>query len=227
VAAGAARAVAIKRLLGYDGQQTSQPFLGQSNINLAYPYAEQPMICETRASVARRCLASISLVRPAAFDPAVEFDGIGVTALAGEVFQVALPGGGLAFVAVGDELPSAVTLGGVAFSGPAIRHAALGSGLQNAAGVGVTEVAGVARCEQPACLRLMRTEGAVQGTTDSGVTLASSWLGGSLASVALRAPDGVWHDVSERCCENYLPGEVVHEWAGRTQRSLVEFRMGR
>ncbi len=217
------RAVAIKRLLGYDGQQASRPFLGHSNINLAYAYAEQPLIFETQAGVARRALASASLVRPAPFDPRAEFEGISVTALRGDAFQVALPGGAQAFVAVGDRLPPAVTVGGVAFSGGAIRYAGLGG--RGLAGVGVTHIAGVACCDGPANLRLARADGAVTGTTDVGLTLAEAWAGGALRSVALRAPDGDWCDVSARCRPNGLPGDVVREWSARHQRSLVEFRM--
>jgi hypothetical protein len=225
--AAGAGAIAIKRLLGYDGQLSSRPFLGHSNINLAYDYAEQPMVFETRASVARRCLASVSLARPAPFDPAVELAGIEVSALPGDAFQVALPDGARAFVAVGDQLPSSVTLAGVGFTGPALRHAHVGSGLESVAGVGVLETAGVVRCDRPASLRLARAEGAVNGTTDSGLTLAEAWLGGPAHSTALRAPDGGWHDVSERCCANHLPGDLVREWAERHQRGLVEFRMER
>jgi hypothetical protein len=33
--------------------------------------------------------------------------------------------------------------------------------------------------------------------------------------------------VSERCCGNHLPGDLVREWAERHQRSRVEFRMER
>jgi hypothetical protein len=219
------RAVAIRRLLGYDGQQASHPFLGHSNLNLAYAYAEQPLVCETRASVARRCLAAVSLVRPAPFDPAAEFEGIEVSALPGDAFNVALPDGALAFVAVGDQLPAAVTVGPVEFSGPAIRYASLASQLERVSAVGVTVVAGVARCDEPAKLRLARADGAVHGTTDSGLTLAQTWLGGPVGSAALRAPDGTWHDVSERCRENRLPSELVREWSDRHQRRLVEFRM--
>ena len=223
-------AIAIKRLLGYDGQLSSRPFLGQSNINLAYPYVEQPMICETQASVARRALASVSLVRPAPFEPASEFAGIEVTALADDAFQVGLPSGGLAWVAVGDQLSSNVTLGDMSFSGPAIRYArcaSVAAGQDQLGGVGIQSVKGVACCERPASLRLVRKESVVCGTTDTGLTLAEAWLGGPARSWALRAPDGTWQDVSQRCGHDSLPGELVRDWSARYQRSLVEFRIER
>ncbi len=221
------RAVGIQRLLGYDGQWSSRPFLGHSNINLAYPYAEQPVIFETQPGVARRMLASISLVRPAPFDPAAEFAGITVTALAGEAFQVALPDGGQAFVAVADQLPASVTVAGVTFTGPAIRHAAVSASQDRLAGVGVLEAGGLAQSEAPASLSLARIEGVVSGTTDAGLSLAEAWLGGTARATALRCPDGSWQDVSDRCGGNRLPGALVREWAEQHQRSRVEFRMER
>jgi hypothetical protein len=221
------RAVAIRRLLGYDGQQASGPFMDHSNINLAYAYAEQPLIFEAQASVARRCLAAVSLVRSAPFDPALELAGIEVSAGAADSFQVTLPDGGRAFVGVGDQLPAAVTLAGVEFVGPAVRHASVMDGLDRVSGVGVTEVAGVAACDAPASLRLERTAGVVYGTTDAGLTLVEAWLGGPIRAAALRAQDGSWQDVSERCGGYSLPGALVREWAECQQRSLVEFRLER
>ena len=67
------RAISIQHLFGYDSQRVSAPFLDQSNINLAYAYSEQPIVYESQANVTARCLASASLVRPAPFDPTVEF----------------------------------------------------------------------------------------------------------------------------------------------------------
>jgi hypothetical protein len=221
------RAVAIRRLLGYDGQQSSRPFLGYSNLNLAYDYAEQPLIFETQPSVTRRCLASVSLVRPAPFDPAVALAEIGLSALPGDAFEVALPNGARAFIAVGDQLPAAITLAGVAFTGPAIRHAHVGAGLKRVAGVGLLNAAGIFGCDEPANVNLTSEAGVVSGTTDAGLTLAEAWLGGPARATALRGPDGAWHDVSDRCRDNRLPGDLVRAWSERYQRGLVEFRMER
>jgi hypothetical protein len=200
--------------------------LGHSNINLAYDYAEQPLIFETQANVARRSLASVSLVRPAPFDPAAELAGIEVSALAGDAFRVTLPDA-QAFVAVGDQFPSTVSVAGVAFTGPAIRHARVAEHGAVVAGVGMLQVAGVFDCGAPASVSMARAEGAVSGTTDAGLSLAQAWLGGAARATLLRAPDGGWHDVSERCSGNCLPGDLVREWAERHQRTLVEFRMER
>jgi len=185
------------------------------------------VIFETQPGVARRVLASVSLVRPAPFDPAAEFAGITVTALAGEAFEVALPDRGHAFVATADQLPTSVNVAGVTFTGPAIRHAAVSAGQDRLAGVGILEAAGLAQCEAPASVHLARTKGVVSGTTDAGLSLAEAWLGGTARATALRCPDGSWLDVSDRCGGNRLPGALVRAWAEQHQRSRVEFRMER
>ncbi len=99
------RALGIRRLWGYDGQQASAPFLGYSNINLAYAYAEQPMVYETRLSAAPRGLAAVSLVRPAPFDPEHEFEGFAVMVENDHSFHVTFPKGETAFVVLGNEPP--------------------------------------------------------------------------------------------------------------------------
>ncbi|MGH2524575.1 MAG: hypothetical protein ACRDH2_18875, partial [Anaerolineales bacterium] len=99
------RALAIQRLWGYDGQCASVPFLGYSNINLAYRYSEFPMVCETQTSDAPRCLASASLLRPAPFDPAHEFAGLAVEAEADGIFRVTTSNGETAYANLAGATP--------------------------------------------------------------------------------------------------------------------------
>jgi hypothetical protein len=99
------RALGIRRLLGYDCQRASAPCLGYSNINLAYFYSEQPMVYETQPSAAPRGLAAVSLLRPAPFDPAREFESMAVTVEQAHSFRVTFPDGASAFVGLGNEPP--------------------------------------------------------------------------------------------------------------------------
>jgi len=99
------RALGIRRLLGYDGQYVSAPFLANSHLNLAYPYSEQPLVCETQPSAAPRAFAAVSLVRPVPFDPAREFDGFSVQVENEHLFHVGFPGGGNAFVVLENKPP--------------------------------------------------------------------------------------------------------------------------
>jgi hypothetical protein len=100
------RAIGIRRLLGYDGQYVSAPFLDHPNLNLAYPYSEQPLVCEIQPSAAPRALAAVSLVRPVPFDPEHEFAEFAVRVENESSFHVTFPNGETAFVVLGNEPPT-------------------------------------------------------------------------------------------------------------------------
>ncbi|HET6824214.1 MAG TPA: DUF2264 domain-containing protein [Anaerolineales bacterium] len=99
------RAIGIRRLLGYDGQCASAPFLDQPNLNLAYPHSEQPLVCETQPSAMPRAFAAVSLARPAPFDPEREFGRFGVQVENEYAFRVRFPEGETALVVLGNEPP--------------------------------------------------------------------------------------------------------------------------
>jgi hypothetical protein len=220
------RALAIRRLLGYDDQCASAPFLGQSNINLAYTYAEQPMVCEARPSVQPRCLASASLVRPTPFDPTQELSGIQVRGSWEGVFQVSLPNGETAFVALGEGLPQITRLAGTEFKGPGLRYARLAADLSKVCGSGVTQVAGVVELSASGTFRVTReAESVVRVLTDAGIALADDWVGGAARRAQVTALDGTQIDVSEQCGVNTIPAELVREWSRRNERTLVEFHL--
>ncbi|MGH2525009.1 MAG: hypothetical protein ACRDH2_21070, partial [Anaerolineales bacterium] len=75
-------------------------------------------------------------------------------------------------------------------------------------------------------LRLGRqANGVTSVTTDAGLSLSEEWLGGAVRQVEVRALDGQWMDVSERCGANTIPTELVLEWSRRNERTSVEFRL--
>jgi hypothetical protein len=222
------RALGIRRLLGYDGQQPSAPFLGCSNLNLAYAYSEQPLVCETRASALPRALAAVSLLRPAPFDPAREFTGMSVTALSGDAFRITLPDGEEAFVALGDEPPQSASLGGLSFEGDGLRCVRASRDASQICGLGVRQVAGIVALSAPGTLQLMREAGPVAHvTTDVGVSLAAEWLGGQARRIEALAPGGEWMDVTDDCGDTVIPPEVVRRWSQHNEQSLVKFRLSR
>jgi hypothetical protein len=213
------RAVAIARLLGYDAQTPSAPFLGRSTLNLAYPYAEQPLVHEAAPSVLPRALASLALARPLPFDPAAELAGFTV-AEAGGVFTITCPDGTLAAIVLGSRLPSTIRLGTVTFSGPALRYVRLLPAGRGASGQGVQHVEGMLTFDAPATFDLERQpDGAATLTTDTGAVVDSSWLGRPLATVAARTLAGAWEPVPD------CAAATVRAWQARTERRLVEFRI--
>ena len=219
------RALAIQRLLGYDAQCASAPFRGYSNINLAYAYSELPMVCETQPSAAPRCLAAVSLLRPSAFDPAREFEGLVITADTPDSLSVFFPDGERALVALGAEPPRTVTLGGLDIAGDGVRCVRVKRESGEVCGLNLTQVIGVAKLSAPGTLRLVREAGGARVTTDVGVALSAEWLGGTARRVEAKSLDGEWVNVSERHANNTISPELVNEWSRRNERTLVEFRL--
>ena len=220
------RAVSVQRLVGYDSQKASAPFLDQSNINLAYTYSEQPIVCEAQASVAARCLAAATLTRPAPFDPAREFAGIKVETESPEIFQVTLPEGRLALVAPGETTPKHVTLNGVEIEGKCVRYIQMTKDLSEVCGLGLTRISGLATFSEPGTFRLKRTpDGIIRVTTDTGISLTDQWLGGPARRIEAMTLDNQWRDVTAHCQHGSIPVEVVQEWTERNQRTLVDFRV--
>jgi hypothetical protein len=220
------RAVSIQRLVGYDRQKASAPFLDQSNINLAYTYSEQPLVCESQPSIAARCLAAATLIRPAPFEPAREFAGIKVETESPEIFRVTLPDGRLALVAPGETTPQHVTLNGVEVEGKCVRYVQMTTDLNEVCGLGLTHISGLATFSEPGTFRLKRTlDGTIRVTTDTGILLADQWLGRPARQIEALTLDNQWRDVTAHCQHGSIPNEVVQEWTERNQRTLVDFRV--
>ncbi len=220
------RAIAIQRLSGYDSQKSSAPFLDQSNINLAYPYSEQPMIYEAQASVAARCLASASLLRPMSFEPAQEFSGIKVDVEYPEKFRVTLPDGTSALVAPGETTPRNVVVQDLEVQGKQLRYVQVTEDRNEICGLGITRIAGIASFSNPATVRLKRaSDGMVHITTNTGVAFDEQWLHEPARCMEVLTMDHQWVDVTLHCENNSIPLHVVEEWSERNQRTLIDFRI--
>jgi hypothetical protein len=220
------RAIAIQRLLGYDCQKISAPFLDQSNINVAYSYSEQPMLYESQASVVGRCLASASLVRPAPFDPAQEFAGISVEVESPEIFRLTLPDGSSALVAPGETTPRQARIHGLDVKGSSLRYVRVSDDSNEISGLGVTHIAGIATFDKPATFRLERNlENTIRLTTNTGISLTAEWLNREPRSIEALTTGGQWLDVTAYCQSGAIPTQLVQEWSDRNQRTLVNFRI--
>ena len=220
------RAVAIQRLVGYESQKASAPFLDQSNINLAYPYSEQPIIYESQASVNGRCLASAALLRPAAFDPVQEFAGIKVETEYPEIFHITLPDEKITLVAPGETTPKHATVNGLDVEGARIRYVQVAKDLSEISGSGLTHLSGVAEFFEPATFRLKRSSNdAIYIRTNTGLSPTDQWLGGKVRCIEATTLDHQWIDITNQGQSNSIPTQLVHEWSERNQRSLVDFRI--
>jgi len=140
---------------------------------------------------------------------------------------VRFPDGGAACVALAETTPQSMTVGGVGFAGVALRYVRAHADLNDLSGLGVAHVDGVADFAEPTTFRLRRDlAGCVRLTTGAGVTLKKEWLGGVRRIDAL-ALSGDWVDVTKACGSCDIPAGVVREWAGRNERTLVDFRLSR
>jgi hypothetical protein len=219
------RAVGVRRLLGFDEQAASAPFQGDSALNLAYAYAEQPIVSEREASASPRGLACLGLVRAAGFAPETALAGFSVTHSARDEFRIWGPDGGEAAVSLAPELPQTLSIGPTTFEGPAVRYArSLPSG-RGGCGLGIRLAGGMAKFARPATFRLERQpEGHVYLSTNSGAVLDEAWLGGPAARAAAQTLDGAWEDLGAMP-GGELPDALVRTWQTRNQREMVAFRV--
>ena len=219
-------AIAIQRLIGYDFQKASGPFLDQSNINLAYSYSEQPIVYESQANIAARCLASASLVRPIQFDPTVEFSGIKIEIEYPEIFHVSLQDGSSALIAPGETMPKRVSLNGLEVEGPRIRYVKASKDLNEICGLGLTHIAGRVSFDEPATFRIKRSsKNTINVTTNTGLSFTDQWMGEPVQCIEAQTLEQGWIDVTAQCQGSSIPLQVVQEWSERNQRTLVDFRI--
>jgi hypothetical protein len=220
------RATGIQRLIGYDSQKASAPFLDQSNINLAYIYSEQPIVYESQSSVAARCLAAASLVRPGPFDPMVEFAGIKVEIESPEIFRLSLPDGKKALVAPGETMPKRAIVNGIDVEGPHMRYVQVSKDLSEVCGLGITHIAEITTFSEPGTFSLKReSKGVIRVKTNTGVSLTEQWLGGSVHCVEALTLDDQWVDVTSLSQNSSIPTQLVQQWSERNQRTIVDFRI--
>jgi hypothetical protein len=220
------RAIGIRRLVGYDSQLPSTPFLGYSNLNLAYRYSEFPIVHEQRGSASPRPLAAVSLVRPSSFDPAGEFAEISARPQGDGAFLVSLPDSEIAYVSLRDRAGSTIRLGEYTLEGSDLRLARLKPDGSSLCALGIHRASGIAELAAPGTLALHRDgpETASLGT-DTGVMISESWLGRGIQQVEVQDLGGDWTDVTGRCSGGAIPHELVQEWSARSERSLVQFRI--
>ncbi|MCC7160950.1 MAG: DUF2264 domain-containing protein [Anaerolineae bacterium] len=220
------RALAIKRLVGFDDQSPSAPFLDYANINLAYPYAEQPLVREANMSARIRSFAAAVLLRPGEFDPGQEFEAIHVTPQPNGAFEIRLPKDEIAYVSLADRPPPLIQVGNTIVYGDAIRYVRLAPG--RVVGMGVTEIANVCTLEQPGTFELVRESAdIVRVTTSAGIQVFESWLGGSASRVLAQQLDNSWMDVSALVRDNTISTALVREMIECNERKLVDFRLTR
>ena len=219
------RAIAIRRLWGYDTQQASAPFMGYSNLNLAYTYSELPLVAERHFSVAARGFASASLLRSSPFDPARVFEGFSVNGDAVGNFYVTLPDGENLFAALGFEKTNEVAMGDWKFQGQDLRCLRWNPVTHELCGMNLTQVAYFVELSAPGTLQLKRESGATLLTTNRGLNFAPGSNNVPFRRIEVKTLAGTWEDVTNHCPTDHIPADFVQAWACRNERTLVDFRV--
>jgi hypothetical protein len=165
-------------------------------------------------------------MRPMPFEPAHEFDGIHVQVESPEIFHVNLPDGRSAFVAPGETTPSHTTINKIEVDGKRLRYIQMTKDVDDVCGLGVNHITGVASFSEPAAFRLQRTsEDVVRVTTNTGISLTDQWLRGQAHRIEALTLEHQWVNVTSLCQNSSIPQQVVDEWSGRNQRTLVDFKV--
>lgn len=225
------RALAIRRLYGYDAQRPSAPFLQFGNINLAYPYAEQPIVTEQEMRLGTRHFATASLLRPAPFDPAQELADIAITVMPDGSFEAQLPDGSAVFCTNANRLPQQVTLGALNATGEGIRALLVSQDGSYIMAAGVNTIASICELERTGTIRLQRIAfNTVHVTTNVGVRLNADWLSVApanppLTGLAVQGAEGSWVELETERAEPVISRAVVNEWSERIERAYLKFRV--
>ena len=107
-----------------------------------------------------------------------------------------------------------------------MRYVQMTKNLDEASGLGVTRIAGIAEFSSPGTFRLRReSDGAIRVITNVGISFSEQWLRGQVRGVEALDLNKQWDDVTSACQNGCIPLQLVQEWSDRNQRTLVEFRI--
>lgn len=70
-------------------------------------------------------------------------------------------------------------------------------------------------------------DGMTYVSTNVGVTLSSTWVGGTVTKIEGQTLDGDWVEVQASGRGNVISPDVMTEWSQRTGLQFVEFRLSR
>lgn len=220
------RSVAIRRLLGYDGQRPSGPGAHGPDRNLVGDHAEQPVVFESRAIAHPRIVATAA--------SAIAAGAVGIADLLAVAVEEAGPG--LARVRFGPDERALVVLAqrpvrrldldGWIAQGPGLRAVRMRRDGSWFSGELIGSIDGVIRLTRPAPVSVRRVDGpAVEVTADTGFAVDPAWAG--FASRTIEVRDGVdaWQAAGRLTDPGTVPAALIHRLRRRSGRTLVDVRL--
>ena len=218
------RAVAIRRLVGFDAQQPSRPYDGRESLNLVHQHAELPVVFERNSSLRHRIVAEASLARSGAFDAGSELGSVWAE-VAGEcAVRIAWPGW-IAALCLGGLPQRVLRIGEWRVRGPAVTIARAATDGRAFGGELLTEIDGVLRLDAPGPIAVRDTGSAIEVDVVGGIAIEPTWAGRPLRNLSARAPLGDWHPVGGLETEGVVPRSTVRKLAGRWGTRFVSLRL--
>lgn len=220
------RAVAIRRLAGYDAQHVSGPFGPGPDQNLIADHAEQPMVGESTMSSRPRIVAAASsaVAEPA---PAIgDLLQVDVSLLDHHIATLSLGEGERAAVVLSHRPRRRLEFDGWTIDGPGIRVIRVATDGSWFAGEAVGAIAGVVRLERPGPISLRRcSASALEAIVDTGFVIDPRWAGFEARAIEVRDPLGTWRPLGPLEAPGAVPAALVRGLRRVSGRGLIALRL--
>ena len=221
------KAIAIRRLAGYDTQHASGPHGDGPDRNLVADNAEQPLVTETTPSSRPRMVAAAT---SAVADPQPSIDAlleVDVSTLDRWTVAVSLGDGERAAVVLSRRARGRLEFNGWTIDGPNLRVIRIATDGSWFAGEAVGAIAGVVRLDRPGVISLRRigTPAALEAIVNTGFVVDGQWSGFEAHAIDVRDPLEDWQPLGRLEAPNVVPGALIRRQRRLTGRGLVEVRL--
>lgn len=225
-AASADRAVAIRRLAGYDTQHVSGPHGDGPDRNIVADHAEQPMVAESTSSSRSRMVAAAS---SAVADPLPSIDDllrVDVRPLDQRTVAVSLGERERAAVVLSHRPRQRLEFDGWTIEGPGLRVIRIATDGSWFAGETIGAIAGVVRLERPGVISLRRIDvPALEAIVDTGFVVDADWAGFKARAIDVRDPLDTWRPLGRLERPGTVPAALVRRLRRASGQGLVEVRL--
>jgi hypothetical protein len=213
------RVVGIRALAGYERVGCAET--AGDRMNLLHDRAVHLYTEESVASTRRRIVAAAHVTgsnRALGILEAIEVTRITTTSA-----EVSAPGL-VAAISLAARPPTVVVVGGTTARGPALRVVRAATDGSAFGGERLTSVDGVFTLERPGMAWVVRLDGAVEATVETGIRLEHAWAGGALSQLSVRRGAGPFVPIATLDEPGIAPGALVRRLARSAGTRLVTIR---
>ncbi|MDQ3127174.1 MAG: DUF2264 domain-containing protein [Chloroflexota bacterium] len=219
------RVVALRALAGYDRVSRTEDAAGPAN--LVHARSTHASAEELVASTRRRIVATAHVAGPSAeasADGALRFlESIELSAVGDETMEVRAPGL-VAALSLAARPPTSLRIAGTTARGPALRIVRASPDGSAFGGERIWSVDGVFALERPGMAAVLRADGSVEATVETGVRLDAGWAGGGLVRLSVRRGAGPFVPIATLTEAGVAPGWLVRRLARSGGTRLVTIR---